>query len=103
MTAARTAPVSGPIQNTQWFFHTLATAEAPKERAGLMLQLATCAISTQPTRWIARNTEGQIFGEERTAPAAIQGDGHHVAQEHVHANREGRQHLHAVHTSSVPK
>lgn len=38
MAVASSPPQIGPTQKTQWFFHSLATAAGPKERAGLTLQ-----------------------------------------------------------------
>ena len=86
----------GPTQKIQWFVHTAATAEAPKDRAGLTLGAHTrrSVVQRSPqgnTGGGAVNTTLRIGST--LIPAAVPRKGRHVAEEHIHANGKGRQQL----------
>ena len=94
--AASSAPEMGPTQKIQWFVHTPATAEAPKDRAGLTLGAHTrrSVVQRSPqgnTGGGAVNTTLRIGST--LIPAAVPRKGRHVAEEHIHANGKGRQYL----------
>ena len=104
-----TAPERGPTQNTHWSSHLPATAAAPKERAGLMLQMhahnaSECAEQTDTCVLevggsglfilLSRTPQGVMCQKGSAVkqfpgmggsqwrifkPAAVKGDGHQVA------------------------